>query len=137
MTSKKMERIYLDYASTTPLDPKVRKAMLPYLADHFYNTAALYREGVEVKKIIENGRRSVAQILRAHSDEIIFTGSGTEANNLAILGIFESSRKIMTRPHFVTSVIEHASILEVFREIERRGGEVSYVKVNEEGIVDL
>ncbi len=131
------KRIYLDHASTTPVDPKVARAVLPYLKKHFANPASIYREGVEAKKELAKARKEVADVLHAHSDEIIFTGSGTEANNLILLGIFEKAKQAgIVRPHVITLSIEHPSVLEVCYEIERRGGEVSYLPVNESGIVD-
>ena len=131
------KRIYLDFASTTPCDPKVLKAMLPFLGGSFANPASLYLEGVEMKKKIKDARKVCADILFAHQDEIIFTGSGTESNNLAILGIHtrlveEGVKKL----HYVTSTIEHASVLEVFKELERRGASVTYVAPNEMGIIN-
>jgi cysteine desulfurase len=134
--ANKIRRIYLDYASTTPTDPAVLKAMLPYLKTSFHNPSSLYTEGVGAKKEVEKSRKACAEILSAHADEIIFTGSGTEANNLALLGFLAQFESKKQKFHFVTSVIEHASILEVFGEIEKRGHEVTYIGVGEKGIVD-
>lgn len=134
---KRNSRLYFDYASTTPIDARVLKAMLPYFKDDFANPSSLYGEGVAIKNRVETARKEVATILEAHSDEIYFTSGGTEANNLAIFGIFEEAKKNNKHPHFVTTSIEHPSVLECFEKIKKLGGEVSYVPVLENGIVDL
>jgi len=114
--------------------------MRPYLQEEFANPSSIYTEGVKTKKAIESARQKIASSLAAHSDEIIFTSGGTEANNLALLGIFEAAKRNSKfkngKPHVVTTNIEHPSILEVCAEIEKRGGEVTYVKVEQSGIVD-
>ncbi len=132
-------RIYLDYASTTPLDQRVLKAMLTYFNKKFGNPSSIHHEGVEGKKAIDVSRKTVAGILQAHSDEIVFTSGGTEANNLAIFGVVKALEKkgvLVSQMHFVTTVIEHSSILECFRELESRGAKIDYVPVREKGIVD-
>ncbi len=134
---KKQKRIYFDYASTTPVDPRVLLAMRPYFSKSFHNPSALYREGVEVRNVLENSRKRVAAVLHGHSDEIFFTGSGTESNNIAILGIVTEARKHITKPHVIFSSIEHPAVLGLKDEIERRGGSMSIVPVDSQGIVDL
>jgi cysteine desulfurase len=157
-------RIYLDYAATTPLDKRVKKAMEPYFAKEFANPSALYAEGVASKKAVEKARTKIARVLECHSDEIVFTSGGTEANNLAIFGIAEwarlrshgyfftkkflvlapsrsqcSLRRAHSRLpiHIVTTNIEHSSILEPLCELEKRGmAEVTYVPVESDGIVN-
>ncbi len=137
MKKRPKKRIYLDFASTTPCDPKVQKAMLPYLGNLFTNPASLYGEGVEVKKKLAQAREICADILFAHSDEIIFTGSGTESNNLAVLGTHSFfTEQGIKKLHYVTSSIEHASVMEVFKHLERIGASVTYVKPNSLGIID-
>jgi len=136
------KRIYMDYASTTPLGPQVLKAMLPYFREKFGNPSSIHAEGVEAKKVLESARKSVGLILNARAAEIIFTGGGTESNNLAIFGavsrfdLFPDSRSNLERPHIVTTSIEHSSVLEPIRELERRGARVTYVPVELNGIVD-
>ncbi len=133
------KRIYMDYASTTPLDPKVLKAMLPYFGEKFGNPSSIHTEGVEAKKALEAARKSVGLILNARANEMIFTGGGTESNNLAIFGAvraLEKSGVPISKMHFVTTVIEHSSVLECFRELEARGARVTYVPVESNGIVD-
>jgi cysteine desulfurase len=130
------KRIFLDFASTTPLDKKVLKAMQPYFAENFGNPSALYKEGIQARDAVTAARKSISELLNTRSEEIIFTGSGTEANNLLLQGIF-NFYKGKFQPHFVTTVIEHPSVLETCRRyIEQNGGEVTYVPVEENGIVN-
>lgn len=139
------KRTYLDYAATTPVDKRVAKAMKPYLSGVFANPASLYKEGVQALKAVTEARKRVAGALQCKPDEVIFTGGGTESNNLAILGTYfyhvnlkKGSKENQDKPlHFVTTTIEHSSVLEVFRHIESLGGEVSYVSPKENGIVDV
>ena len=129
--------VYLDYASTTPVDERVLKAALPFLKQNFHNPASLYKEGVVVKKRLDEARKTCADFLKAHPNEIFFTASGTEANNLIILGVFRKAlSEDVKKPHIITTAIEHPSVLEVCAYIERSGGEVTYVPVMENGIVD-
>lgn len=128
----KKRRIYLDYASTTPLDSRVFKAMQPYLKEDFGNPSALYKEGVTTKQAIGDARKKIADILNVRSEEVYFTGSGTESNNSIVQGVGRAHSK----PHIITTNIEHPSILEVCKNIEANGGEVTYVPVEENGIVD-
>jgi len=133
------KRAYFDYASTTPLDRRVFRAMKPYLTSKFANSSSLYKEGVETSKALTESRRVVASVLQVKPDEIIFTGGGTESNNLAILGTyFNQVKKTHSHQvHFVTTTIEHSSVLEVFRYIENLGGLVTYVKPEANGVVDV
>jgi cysteine desulfurase len=133
-----MKRIYLDYASTTPLDQKVLKVMWPYLQNEFYNPSAIYKEGVEIKKKVSEARAKIAHILNACSADIIFTGSGTESVNLAIRGVVSAYKNANPEkmPHIITSVIEHSAVLEVCRSIEMLAmAEVTYLSVDENGKV--
>ena len=102
---KKMKRIYLDYAATTPTRPEVVQAMLPYYSDAFGNPSSLYSYGLEARQAIEAARGKVAAAIGAKKEEIVFTGGGSEADNLAIKGVaFANERK---GNHIITSVIEH------------------------------
>ena len=139
-----MKRIYLDYASTTPLDARVRDAMAPFFGKFFGNSSSLHAEGVVAKKALDSARTSVARSFEAHADEIVFTSGGTEANNLAIFGVlgnvaYSYDRSYTPRkstPHVVTTNIEHASVLETLRRLEQQGAiEVTYVSVEPNGIV--
>ncbi len=134
---KENQRIFMDYASTTPVLLEVVRVMAPYHDAQFANPAALYREGLEAKKVIREARQEVATVLGVSSSEIIFTGSGTESDNLALLGVFEAAKKTIVRPHMITTTIEHPAILEVCKEIERRGGEVTCVPVDQSGKIIL
>ncbi|OHA19824.1 MAG: hypothetical protein A3C08_01860 [Candidatus Taylorbacteria bacterium RIFCSPHIGHO2_02_FULL_47_18] len=128
-----MKRIYLDHASTTPLDARVRKVTEPYFAKNFGNPSSIHAEGVAAKKAVDEARVKVARALEARAEEIIFTSGGTEANNLAIFGVVNNSRKNV---HIVTTNIEHSSVLKPLRELERQGSaEVSYIPVEPNGIV--
>jgi len=134
-----MKRVYLDYASTTPLDSRVKKEIDRYLDTDFGNAGAIHSAGVVAKKSLEESRRKIAGLLSAKSDEIIFTGSGTEANNIAIFGAVISCRQrgiLFEDMHFVTSMIEHSSVRECFRALEGRGATVTYVEVGARGVVD-
>jgi cysteine desulfurase len=128
--------VYLDYASATPLDRKAAKAMISCENKLFANPNTIHNDGVKARAIIENLRREIASLINAHSDEIIFTGSGTESDALAILGVVRAykGKKI---PHIVTTNIEHSAVLENCRLLEKnKEAEVTYVKVNGDGIVN-
>jgi cysteine desulfurase len=131
-TQKKQKRIYMDYAATTPVHAEVLKMMMPYFEDNFGNPGSIYQEGIVAKNVLNSARKSVANILNTQSEEIIFTSGGTEANNLAILGTISDPKNM----HAVTSVIEHPSVLEVFRTLERQGLSVTYIGVDESGVID-
>src|ERR1041385_7485825 len=104
-----MPRIYFDHSATTPLDPRVFVAMLPFLRDSFGNASSHHVEGRKAREAVETARAQVAALFNADANEIIFTGSGTEADNLALTGAVRAS----VRPaHVITSSIEHAAILE-------------------------
>lgn len=131
-----MKRIYLDYAAITPIDKGVLKVMKEYSRPCYGNASSLYEEGVKARKALEKGRRETADFFGAHADEIIFTASGTEANNIALSGVIETAlARGNTTPHVITSQIEHASVLETLRAFEKKGVKVDYVGVDEKGIV--
>lgn len=128
------EIVYLDNAATTPLDPRVVEAMQPWLGEIFGNPSSLHGFGRRAHKAVDRAREQLAVLLSAHPDEIVFTASGTEADNLALIGVSE-----LFSPgdcHIVTSSIEHPAVLETCHFLERRGVEVTYLPVDEEGIVD-
>ena len=131
----KKKRIFLDYASATPLLPEVKKVMERYWSKDFYNASGIYEESLLVKKKIEESRTSVARTLGLTSSGIVFTASGTESDNLAILGAFESARKSIKKPHIIVSAIEHPAVMSSALEVERRGGELSILDVDEYGKV--
>ena len=136
---KAQKRIYLDYAAATPVDPRVFAAMKRYFSGAFGNASSIHREGVEAKRALEDARETVADALGAHTDEIIFTSGGTESNNLAIFGAVRAKEKAgtpLSRMHFITSTIEHPSVLDCMTSLLRRGAMVTYIGVSEEGIID-
>ncbi|MFQ6069128.1 MAG: cysteine desulfurase family protein [Candidatus Aminicenantales bacterium] len=126
--------VYFDNNATTPLDPRVWEKMSGFLREHYGNPSSLYPIGREVKKIITEARENVARALGARRAEIIFTGSGTEADNFAILGVMDAYPE---KNEFVTSTIEHPAVMETARYLERKGFKVSYVPVDKYGVVDL
>jgi cysteine desulfurase len=134
MEGEKVKRVYLDYAATTPVHPNVLKAMIPYLTDAFGNPSSLYSYGGEAKGAIEEARAKVADLIGAQDEEIVFTGSGTEADNFAIKGVaFANESK---GNHIITSSIEHHAVTETCKFLERRGFSVTYLPVDEYGLVD-
>ncbi len=129
---RKKKRIYMDYAATTPVDAEVLKAMMPYFVENFGNASSIHKEGVVAKDALNKTRGSIADILNARSEEIIFTSGGTEANNLTIFGVIGEPKGV----HAVTSTIEHPSVLEAFRVLEKKGLKVTYIEVDENGVVN-
>lgn len=128
-----MSRIYFDHSATTPLDPRVLEAMLPFLADSYGNASSQHAEGRKARAAVEIARAQVAALLNADANEIVFTGSGTEADNLALIGTVRAS---MSPTHVVTTAIEHAAILETCRHLEESGVTVTHVPVDSDGLVD-
>ncbi|MFZ2523395.1 MAG: cysteine desulfurase family protein [Minisyncoccia bacterium] len=132
----KKKRIFLDYASTTPVALEVSVAMKQ--AQKIYaNPSALYTEANFAKEKINESKKIISEILDCQKDNLIFTSGGTEGNNIALLGVFEKYKTYEFTPHFVVTKIEHPSVLEVCEEIKRRGGEVSFVNVSENGIAKV
>src|SRR3989344_5805487 len=127
-----MKQVYLDAAAATPVDGRVLAVMRPYLARDFGNPSSIHDSGVKAKRAVETARGGIASILGAQADEIIFTSGGTEANNLAILG----PARILGKGHIITTVIEHASVLEPCRLLEREGWIITYLPVRNDGLVD-
>jgi cysteine desulfurase len=127
-------KIYLDYAATTPVDPRVVKAMLPYFSEKFGNTMSLHAFGQEAKGILEESREKVANLMGAKPSEIFFTGSATESNNLALKGISESNKK--KGHHIIISQIEHPCVRESAAWLESQGLEVTRLKVDKYGLVN-
>ena len=132
---KKSKYIYMDHASTTPLDVGVAKLMHKYESVDFGNPSSIHSLGVSAKRAVEGARKSVANILNSQPKEIVFTSGGTEANNLAILGLVKSVDKRKYK-HVITTAIEHQSILATCRALEKEGFEVTYLPVTKEGIVN-
>ncbi len=129
-----MMKVYLDYAATSPMDPQVLEQMLPYFKEKFGNASSLHSWGQEALAAVDHARGQIAQILNCQSQEIIFTGTTTEADNLAIVGVAKAS--LSKGNHLVTSPIEHHGALDVFKALEKNGFEVTHLSVDEDGIVD-
>ncbi|NLG87381.1 MAG: cysteine desulfurase NifS [Firmicutes bacterium] len=129
-----MRRVYLDHAATTAVHPQVLQTMLPYLQDQFGNPSSIYSWGREAKAAIENARAQVAALINADPAEIIFTGSGTEADNTALVGV--ASALGHKGRHIITSKIEHHAILHTAEDLEQKGFQVTYLPVDGDGLVD-
>jgi len=130
-----MKRVYLDHASATPVRREVMEAMLPYFEEYFGNPSTVYDLGSEVKEVLEEQRTKVAELIGAKPQEIIFTSSGAEANNLAIKGVALSRKN--KGNHVIISAIEHHSVLNSARFLERLlDFEVTFLQVNEHGLID-
>lgn len=129
-----MKPIYLDHAATTYVDPSVLEAMLPYFSEQFGNPSSEYSMGRRAKAAVERARATIAEILHANQEEIIFTGSGTESDNLAIFGIAKAYKH--KGNHIIVSKIEHKAVLEAVQALEKEGFEVTYLDVDGNGLVD-
>ena len=133
---KLSKRIFLDYASMTPIDPRVLEKMKECESYFLTNPSALYSEGLKAKDKVTEAKSRIAKVLGTQKETIICTSGGTEGNNLALLGVFEACKTENFIPHIITTSIEHPSVLEVCKEIEKRGGEVTYVPVGENGLIN-
>jgi len=128
--------VYLDNNATTPMDPRVLEAMLPYFLENFGNAASRNHPfGWKAEEAVDYAREQVAQLIGADPKEIIFTSGATEADNLGIKGVFEMYAS--KGNHIITCVTEHKAVLDTCKHIERQGGEVTYLPVNNEGLIDL
>jgi len=136
----KNKRIYFDYAATTPLDGNILKKMLPYLKEKYGNASSIHKFGREAYEAIEIARQEVAKFLRCKETEIIFTGSATESDNLAIkglIGALKHRKRAGEKIHIITSSIEHKAVLETCKDMERRGVKISYLPVGPDGLINL
>ena len=129
-----MKRVYMDNAATTALRRDVLDAMMPYLTDIYGNPSSLHYFGQEAHKAVENARHQVASALNAEDNEIVFTGCGTEADNMALKGIAEKYQS--KGKHIITSSVEHHAILHTCEYLEKHGFEVTYLPVDEYGMVN-
>ena len=128
-----MKKIYLDNNATTPLHPEVLEAMLPGLRENYGNPSSIHSFGRSARVQLDEAREKVAHLINAQSSEIIFTSGGTEANNLALLGVaFKDKEK-----KIITSKIEHPSVLNPCRQLEEQGVEVHYLDVDGSGRIDM
>jgi len=130
-----LEHIYVDHAATSPMHPKVIDRMYEVMKDQFGNPSSIHAYGRQARNILDNARAVVASSIGAHENEIIFTSGGTEADNYAIFGIAEG--KEAKGKHIITTEIEHHAVLYACQELEKKGYEVTYLSVNEYGLIDL
>lgn len=129
-----MSQIYFDHSATTPLDPRAMEVMLPFYQNEFGNPSSLHRAGQQARQAMDAGRSQTAELFHANPDEIIFTGSGTESDNMALKGV--ASLRQPQDCHIITSAFEHPAILETCKYLAKLGYEISYLPVSPEGIVE-
>ncbi len=129
-----MRRIYLDHMAAAPLDPRVFQAMVPFLQDHFGNPQSLHSFGQDAQTAVEDARQSVARLIGASSEEIVFTAGGSESNNFALKGLATANRERGT--HIVVSAVEHQSVLRAVKSLEKQGFRSTEVPVDASGRVD-
>src|SRR5882757_11176784 len=128
--------IYLDNNATTPMDPRVLEAMIPYFTEHFGNAASRNHPfGWEAEEAVDYAREQVAKLIGADPKEIIFTSGATEGDNLAIKGVFEMYAS--KGNHIITVATEHKAVLDTCRHLEKMGGEVTWLQVKPDGLIDL
>jgi cysteine desulfurase len=128
--------VYMDYHATTPVDPRVLEAMLPWFSERFGNPANRhYRQGWEADEAVERARRQVARLLGAQAKEMVFTSGATESNNLAIRGVMLANRE--RGEHLVTVATEHKAVLDTCRRLEEDGWQVTVLPVGADGLIDL
>lgn len=134
-TARSGNTVYLDYAATTPTDPRVLAHMLPYFSGSYGNASSMYESGRRAAHAIAKAKATVAHILSCAPEEIIFTGSGTESANLALLGVARANR--MSGRHIIISAIEHKAVMESAKQLEREGFEISVAPVFPDGLIDM
>jgi len=139
-----MKRVYLDYNATTPVEPEVLDAMLPYFSGEFGNAASIHTPGQRARAAVETAREQVAALIGARPQEIVFTSGGTESDNHAVLGVVgqaflpvSSSRNADSFPHIITTAIEHEAVLNVCQALEKSGVRVTYLATDRAGQIDL
>lgn len=133
-----MKRIYCDYAATTPVDKKVLAAMMPYFSERFGNPSSVHGYGQEALQALDRARHSVADMLGCLSQEVIFTGSATEANNLALYGVVRQTLLKKKQVHIITSAIEHESVANPLAQLARESNvSITYIPVSRDGFIDL
>ncbi len=140
LKKKSPYRVHLDYASTTPVASEVLEAMLPYFNVVWANPSAIYKEGVQARKAVEDARTELARTLKIRPLDVTFTSGGTESNNLALIGVVEALHKegkSYEEMEIISTKIEHPSILETLNYLENLGAKVAYVSLNEDGSIDM
>jgi cysteine desulfurase len=128
-------RVYLDNSATTPVDPRVLDAMMPFLKENFGNASSIHYFGQQARAAVDKARHQVAALINSRPNEVVFTSGGTESNNLAIRGSIEANAP-GRRAHIVTSVIEHSAVKNVCEDLEKAGHEVTWLTVRSDGIVN-
>jgi len=132
-----MNRVYLDYNATTPVEPEVLDAMLPYFSGEFGNASSIHIFGQKARAAVETAREQVAALIGARPQEIFFTSGGTESDNHAIFGIASFANGPKSRPHVITSFVEHEAVLNTCQALEKQGVDVTYLHVDQDGLIDL
>lgn len=129
------DRIYLDYAATTPIAPAVIEKILPFFGEYFGNASSLHSYGVEAKTALQFARAQLAETLSCHADELVFTSGGSESNNMALKGVAFANRS--KGNHIIVSSIEHDCVLKTCKWLESQGFFITYLPVNEDALIDL
>jgi cysteine desulfurase len=132
---EKMRQVYLDYSATTPVDKRVLDQMAPYFRENFGNASSIHKYGRDAKEAIERARERIAQVIRCTPEELYFTSGGTEADNWALLGYALAHKDLGN--HIITTNIEHHAVLHTAKFLEQNGFDVTYLPVNNEGILDI
>src|SRR6266700_5802324 len=140
-----MNRVYLDFNATTPVQPEVLDAMLPYFSEEFANAASIHTPGQRARAAVETAREQVAALIGARPQEIVFTSGGTESDNYAIFGVVgrqaflpvSSSGHANSSPHIITTAIEHEAVLNACQALEKEGVCVTYLPTDSQGLIDL
>jgi cysteine desulfurase len=128
-----MAKIYMDYAASTPMREEVVEVMKPYFAGIYGNPSSLHEQGQKSREAIENARMKVSRVFNCSPGEIIFTAGGTESCNMAIFGVVRSLKS--KGNHIITSSVEHEAVLEPFKQLEREGFKVTYLPVDQNGLI--
>src|SRR5262249_20781722 len=128
-------RVYLDHNATTPVEPEVLDAMLPYFSGDFGNAASIHTPGQRARAAVETAREQVAALIGARPQEIVFTSGGTESDNHAIFGIARHASG--AAKHVITTLTEHEAVLNACQALEKEGVAVSYLRVDSNGLIDL
>jgi cysteine desulfurase len=142
MLKTAMKRVYFDHNATTPVEPEVLEAMLPFLVGEYGNASSIHTFGQKARAAVETARERVAELIKARAQEIVFTSGGTEADNHAIFGIVEAASSAATHesgaaPHVITTAIEHEAVLNTCQALEKRGVRVTYLPVDRDGRIAL
>jgi len=129
-----MDRVYFDYGGGSPVDPRVIEVMLPYMKENFGNPSSLHSDGLTTKNAILESKEKLASLINAEAEEIVFTSGGTESNNFALKGVARRNKD--KGKHIITTSIEHISILNTCKQLQKEGFEISYIPVDESGVID-